>query len=85
MAADVRNVWSNVATLATLDVTPPGVITDSSGGTDPGDNIIAAVTGDDTVKHAIAQLAAKINITRTAIIALEAGINALKDSFILKG
>ena len=109
MAAEVRNVWSNVSALATLDITAAAAITDNSGGTDPANNTIAVVTAPTlsdwdgatvfpsaaqataiiaaitALKAAVAQLAAKLNTDRTAIIALEAGVNALKDSFILKG
>ena len=109
MAADVRNVWSNISVLATVDVTPAAAITDSSGGTDPGNNIVAAITnptltdwngttvfpsaaqataiGDafTAIKAAIKQITTKLNLDTTAITALETAINALKDSFILKG
>ena len=109
MAAEIRNVWANISELAAVDITAAAVITDSSGGTNPGNNIIAAVTNptlsdwDGTtvfpsaaqataivaaftaIKAAIAQLAAKMNTDRTAIIGLETAVNALKDSFILKG
>lgn len=53
------------ATLAAI--TAAATITDSGGGTDPGNDTIAAITGDDTVKHAVSQLAAKQNTTSTAI------------------
>jgi len=73
-------------------VTPAATITDSSGGVDPGDNIIAAVTQAANAGSAdlapttaaIAQLAAKQNITTTAvtnlrhdIAELQATVNAL--------
>lgn len=107
MAAEVRNVWSNVATLPTCDITANAAITDNSGGTDPADNTIAVITNptlgwngstDPTAneatainaaitatKAAIAQLAAKMNVIRTALLALETDMNELKDSFMLKG
>lgn len=109
MSADVRNVWANVATLPTADITAPAAITDNSGGVDPANDIIAVITNPTlsdwdgatvypsaaqatailaaftAIKAAIAQLAAKLNVDRTAILGLETAVNALKDSFILKG
>ncbi len=77
---DLTNGLSPTADTTLADITPPAEITDNSGGTDPGDDTIAVVTNSANAGSAdlapttaaIAQLAAKANVTATAITAIEA-------------
>ena len=77
---ELTNDLSPTADTTLADITPPAEITDNSGGTDPGNDTIAEITNSANAGSAdiapttaaVAQLAAKANVSATAITVLEA-------------
>lgn len=82
--ARLTNAAGGTADGTAAAMSAAAAITDNGGGTDPGDNIIAAITADDTFKHAVSQLAAKLNsqttalgLIKNAVASLGARVNAI--------